>query len=579
MGALVTIDSFAATPRRLSLLGRWRPRLWPLWVWLIAGAVAFPIVTVFSYLLEPKGEIWRHLAATVLTTYVANSLLLVLGVGIGVLLIGVPAAWMVTLCRFRFRRFFDWALLLPMAMPAYVVAYTYTGLLDYAGPVQSTLRVIFDAPGGLRWLPDIRSLPGAVVMLVLVLYPYVYLLARAAFLEQSACVLEVSRTLGCSPWRGFFRVALPLARPALVAGVALALMEALNDFGTVEYFGVDTLSTGIYRVWRGMGDAAAGAQIAALLLIIVFLLLGLERWSRGRRSFAHSTGRYRPLPRYRLCGWRAFGAIFGCALPIVFGFLLPATVLLSWAVANVDMWSAERFVVLVRNSFTMAGFAAVLAVMLASVLAYAMRLRPTTPTRIAVRIASLGYAIPGPVLAIGILLPFAAIDHALNDWLGTAFGVSPGLILSGTLVAVTFAYLVRFLTVSFNVVEASLGKITHTMDHAARSLGRTSFGTLGSVHLPIMRGSLLTAAIVVFVDVLKELPATLVLRPFNFDTLATMTYNLASDERLAEAAGPALAIVVVGIVPVYLMARASAAARPGRHSGADLTEGLKTHVT
>lgn len=538
-------------------------------------AVAFPILTVFSYVFASKGEIWQHLAETVLPSYVGNSLLLVLGVGIGVLITGVPAAWMVTLCRFPGRRLFDWALLLPMAMPAYVIAYTYTGLLDYAGPAQTALRDLLGLQGGLRWIPDVRSLPGAIVMLVLVLYPYVYLLARAAFLEQSACVLEVSRTLGCSPWRGFWRVALPLARPALVAGVALSLMEALNDFGTVQYFGVDTLATGIYRVWRGMGDAAAGAQLAALLLCIVFLLLALERWSRGRRSFAHSTTRYRPLPRYHLHGARALGAIVGCALPVVLGFLLPASVLLYWAIANVDAWAGEKFLTLIRNSFFMAGFAAVLAVCLASILAYAMRLRPTRPTHWAVRIASLGYAIPGPVLAIGILLPFAAIDHTLNAWAKAAFGVSPGLVLSGTLAAITFAYLVRFMTVSLNVVEASLGKVTRSMDFAARSLGRSAFRTLTDVHLPIMRGSLLTAGIVVFVDVLKELPATLVLRPFNFDTLATMTFNLASDERLAEAAGPALAMVVVGIVPVYLMARASAVARPGHNDVAtELPEDL-----
>lgn len=569
---MATIDTIADAPGRLSPARLVRPQIWNVLVWLIALSVAFPIVTVFSYLFAPKGEIWRHLAATVLPSYVANSLLLVLGVGIGVLITGVPAAWMVTLCRFPGRRLFDWALLLPMAMPAYVIAYTYTGLLDYAGPAQTALRELFGMQGGMRWIPDIRSLPGAIVMLVLVLYPYVYLLARAAFLEQSACVLEVSRTLGCSPWRGFWRVALPLARPALVAGVALALMEALNDFGTVQYFGVDTLATGIYRVWRGMGDAAAGAQLAALLLLIVFVFLALERWSRGRRSFAHSTTRYRPLPRYRLKGWRALGAIIGCALPVTLGFILPASVLLYWAIANVDAWAADKFLILIRNSFFMAGFAAVLAVCLASVLAYAMRLRPTRPTQWAVRIASLGYAIPGPVLAIGILLPFAAIDRTLNSWLKATFGLSPGLILSGTLAAITFAYLVRFLTVSLNVVEASLGKVTRSMDFAARSLGRTPFRTLTDVHLPIMRGSLFTAGIVVFVDVLKELPATLVLRPFNFDTLAIVTFNLASDERLAEAAGPALAIVAVGIIPVYLMARASAVARPGQGEfrGADV---------
>ena len=545
-------------------LGGWQfgwPSSWTVFAWIVAAAVATPVVTVFFYVFQPKGAIWLHLAETVLPRYVGNSVLLLIGVGTGVLLVGVPAAWMVTLCRFPGRRLFEWSLLLPMAMPAYVVAYTYTGLLDHAGSVQSALRDRFGLD--LGWLPDVRSLGGAVLMLVLVLYPYVYLLARAAFLEQSSCVLEVSRTLGCSPWQAFFRVALPLARPALAAGVALALMETLNDYGTVQYFGVDTMATGIFRVWRGLGDAEAAAQLAALLLVFVFVLLGIERWSRGRRSFAHSTSRYRPLPRYRLRRWRAFGAIFGCALPVVLGFVVPGAMLLDWAIGNPQHWLKHSFLLLIRNSFGMAGMAAVLAVILALLLAYALRLHATRLTRIAVRVASMGYAIPGAVLAIGVLLPFAGLDHLVDRWMRQGFGIGTGLLLSGTLFAVTFAYLVRFLTASLNVVESSLGKVTRSMDFAARSLGRGPGGTLAAVHLPILRGSLLTAGILVFVDVLKELPATLVLRPFNFDTLATKTFDLASDERLAEAAGPALAIVLVGVLPVYLLSRAIARSRPG----------------
>jgi iron(III) transport system permease protein len=546
-----------------------RPSGWTIAAWLIAACVATPVVTVFAHVFLPKGEIWAHLVETVLAAYVTNSMLMMVLVGIGVLIVGVPAAWMVTLCVFPGRKFFEWALLLPMAMPAYVVAYTYVGLLDYAGPVQTALRDLLGMPNGLHWIPEIRNLPGAALMLVLVLYPYVYLLARAAFLEQSACVLEVSRTLGCSPTRGFFRVALPLARPALAAGAALAVMESLNDFGTVQYFGVDTMATGIYRVWRGMGDPQAAAQLAALLLLFVFVVFGFERWSRGRQSFAHTSSRYRPLPRYRLAGWMKAGAIIGCALPLLLGFIAPAIVLLSWALNHPEYWWRGSFVILIRNSFIMAGIAAALAVALAVFLAYALRLHATPATSLAIRIAGMGYAIPGTVLAIGVLLPFAAFDHEVNRWAKATLGVSPGLILSGTLVAVTFAYLVRFLTVSLNAVEASLGKITRSMDHAARSLGRGPGSTLLNVHLPIMRGSLLTAGILVFVDVLKELPATLVLRPFNFDTLATVTYNLASDERLAEAAGPALAIVVVGVVPVIMLSQAIGRSRPGTGAAAD----------
>lgn len=543
-----------------------RGGFWSLAAWAAALAVALPILAVLFQLTAPSSPLWAHLVDTVLPGYVLNTALILIGVGAGTLLVGIPAAWMVTLCRFPGRRFFEWALLLPMAMPAYVIAYTYTGFLDYAGPLQSFLRAQWGEAGDWRFLPDIRSLPGAIIMLVLVLYPYVYLLARAAFLEQSACVLEVSRTLGCSPWTSFARVALPLARPALVAGAALAMMEAMNDYGTVQYFGIDTLATGIFRIWRGFGDPVSGAQLAAWLLVIVFALLAVERRSRGARRFAHSTGRYRALPRYRLTGWRAFGAAFGCALPLGLGFLLPAGLLLLSAIARREDWLKAEFFVLARHSFLMAGLASLAAVAIAVLLGYALRLNPTGPTRLAVRIAGLGYAIPGAVLAIGVALPFAALDHVLDAAMRAHFGLSTGLLLSGTLFAVIFAYLVRFLTASLNVVEAGLAKITPQLDGAARSLGRSPLGMLGSVHLPLLRGSLLTAAILVFVDVLKELPATLVLRPFDFDTLATRTFDLASDERLSEAAGPALAIVLVGILPVYLISRAIAASRPGHWS-------------
>lgn len=560
----LTTPSPGALPGRRDLLRRiaW-PSRWTVAACLLAAVIAAPVLAVVVNALRPRTEVWQHLVDTVLQDYVVNSLLIMVGVAVGGLIVGVPAAWFTTLCRFPGRKFFSWAMLLPMAFPAYVIAYAYTGLLDYAGPVQTALRDVLGVPGGLRWMPDIRSLPGAVLMLVLVLYPYVYLLARAAFLEQSACVLEVSRTLGCSPWKGFLRVALPLARPAIVAGVALALMEALNDFGTVQYFGVNTLATGIFRVWRGMGDSVAASQIAAILLLFVFALLALERWSRGRRSYAHTTSRYRPLPRYRLKGWRAFGAVVGCALPVTLGFALPALMLLHWAVSNPEYWATRNFLWLLRNSFLLSGVGAALVVGVAILLAYALRLHPTPATRFAVRVASAGYAVPGAVLAIGVLLPLAAFDHAIANWVKQHLGLSVGLIFTGSLAAVLYAYLTRFLTISFNAIEASLGKITHSMDFAARSLGRSPGATLLQVHLPIMRGTLLTAAILVFVDVLKELPATLVLRPFNFDTLATKTYDLASDERLAEAAGPALAIGLVGILPVYLLSRAIRGARPG----------------
>jgi iron(III) transport system permease protein len=476
-----------------------------------------------------------------------------IGVGFGVLVIGVGTAWLVTMCRFPGSRLFEWALLLPLAAPAYVLAYTYTDFLDFSGPVQTALRSLFGWGYGDYWFPNIRSVGGAIAMLTLVLYPYVYLLARVAFLEQSVCTLEASRTLGCGPWRSFATVALPLARPAIMAGLALALMETLNDFGTVQYFGVDTFTTGIYRTWFGMGEREAAAQLAAFLLLFILWLILLERWSRRQRRYYQTTSRYRQLPSYQLRGIRAVVAGFACLAPVSLGFGLPAAILLEMTLKNASTTLDERFWGFARNSFILAVITAGLGVAIAIVIAYGLRLRSNVVMQFAARIASMGYAIPGSVIAVGILIPIGRLDNAIDAWMRANFGISTGLLLSGTITALVFAYLVRFLAVSFSTVEASLGKIKPSLDDAARSLGHSPASTLVKVHTPMMWGGLLTAAMLVFVDVMKELPATLIIRPFNFDTLAVRVYNLASDERLTEAAGPALAIVVVGIIPVILL--------------------------
>jgi iron(III) transport system permease protein len=397
----------------------------------------------------------------------------------------------------------------------------------------------------------------------LVLYPYVYLLARAAFIEQSVCMLEASRTLGRGPWRGFFQVALPLARPAIATGVALALMEALSEFGAVQYFAVDTFTTGIYRTWFGLGDSRAASQLAAILMAVVLVLLLIERRSRGQARYFHTSTRYRPLPGYRLTGiWRVL-AVLACLLPIFFGFLLPGAQLLVWSIQTADRMIDLTLLRLAWNSISLAVLAAVLAVVVAAVLAYGVRLRPSFLTIGATRVASMGYAVPGAVLAIGVLVPFAWLDNTLDGWMRSTFGVSTGLLLSGTLIALLFAYLVRFLAISFNTVEASLAKVTPNMDGAARSLGLGAGRTFFRVHAPIIGGSLLTAGLLVFVDVMKELPATLIMRPFNFNTLAVRSFELASDERLADSASAALAIVLAGLVPVILLSRAIARSRPG----------------
>lgn len=536
---------------------------WTLGVCATALVLAAPVLVVFSFVLHPASDVWRHLAATVLGEYVGNSLRLVLGVGAGTFLMGVSTAWLCTVCRFPGRRLFQWALLLPMAMPAYIIAYTYTGMLDFSGPLQTALRAWFDWGYGDYWFPQVRTLGGAVVMLSLVLYPYVYLLARAAFLEQSTCVLEVSRTLGCGPWRAFLTVALPLARPAIIAGLTLALMEALADFGTVQYFGVSTFTTGIFRTWFGLGDSGAAAQLAALMMTFVLALIVLERWSRRRARYHHTTQRYRSLPGHRLRGWRALGAFVACFFPLFFGFLLPATQLGAWALRTWRHTLDATFFQLTRNSLMLAFAAAGLALALALFMAYGKRLRRSALIEGALRIAGMGYAVPGLVIAVGVIIPFAWLDNTIDGWMRSTFGISTGLLLSGTLVAVLFTYLVRFLAVSLQTVEAAMGKIRPSMDDAGRSLGLHPAAVLGRIHLPIMRGSLLTALLLVFVDVLKELPATLILRPFNFNTLAVRAFELASDEMLAESSLAALAIVLAGLVPVILLSRSIRRARPG----------------
>jgi len=564
-------DYQVATPASLvqdTSAGSLRRPVWNGWVVgqvLLALVLALPVFSIVASLFWPRPETWAHLADTVLADYIVNSLLLTVGVGIGVLLLALVPAWLVTMCRFPGSRVLEWALLLPLAMPAYIIAYTYTGLLDVAGPVQMMLRDWTGWSYGDYWFPSIRSLGGAIVMLSLVLYPYVYLLARAAFIEQSICVLEVARTLGLGAVRRFLKVALPLARPAVVAGLSLALMETLADYGTVQYFGVSVFTTGIFRTWFGLGDGIAAAQLAAMLLIFVVALIWLERRSRKAARYHHTSNRYSAIVGEPLRGGRALAAFTVCGLPVLFGFLLPAGVLLSWAVETWAGTDQAAFLQLVLHSLGLAGLTAILAVILALYFAYGRRLYDNRLTRLSVNCVSLGYAIPGTVIAVGALLPFAWFDNTLDAWLRAQFGISSGLLLSGTLFALVFAYLVRFLAVSVNAVESGLARVKPSMDEAARSMGLSRLAVLRRVHIPMMRGTLLSAGLLVFVDILKELPATLLLRPFNFNTLAVRAYELANDERLAEAAVPALAIVAAGIIPVILMSRVISRSRPGRH--------------
>lgn len=523
---------------------------------LVAVLVCFPVAVVVLNLFVPRVETWRHLASTVLPDYIANTLLLAALVGAGVIVIGAGCAWLTTMCRFPMARFFEWALLLPLATPAYVMAYVYTDFLQFAGPVQGALRAVAGWHAGEYWFPDVRSLGGAAFVLAFVLYPYVYLLARAAFLEQSSSALETARMLGHGPWRSFFRIALPLARPGIAAGTALCLMETLADYGAVAYFGVDTFSTGIFRAWFSLADPVAAAQLGALLLAGVVAVLALERMARGRAAF-HSASRKRASP-HALGGARAIGAWLACAVPLATGFAVPAALLVRLALQDEAAAFDIRFARLAWNSFALASVGALLAVGCAIIIAYALRLRAGVVERVANRIGGLGYAMPGVVIAVGVMVPLTRVDQWLAGWLQAATGAPATLVLSGTVLALLYAYVVRFLAVALQTVDAGLARIRRSMDEAARSLGAGPAATLGLVHAPLLARSLIAAVLLVFVDVMKELPATLALRPFDFDTLAVQTFNLAQDERLAEASIPALAIVVVGLIPVYLLARSMA---------------------
>jgi iron(III) transport system permease protein len=533
---------FSSSKRKLFRLSGWS-----IFIVVLALLLTSPLVVIIGSWLTPEAKIWQHLATTVLWSYIRNSFLLALGVGVGTTLLGVSTAWLVTMCRFPGRRVLEWALLLPMAFPAYILAYTYTDFLQVSGPVQGLIRDVFELRPRQYPFPDVRSLGGATAMLTLALYPYVYLLVRTAFLEGSTLLLEAAQSLRCHPWTSFFRVSLPLARPAVAGGVALAVMEALSDFGTVDYFGVPTLTTGIYRTWFGMGERAAAAQLASCLLVFVLVVMWLERRSRKRYEHSSRTSRHNALLSYSLRGWRGFAAFFVTTLPVLAGFLLPALLLVQMTLKAHQPLEAS-FWQHARNSVTLAALTAFLAVLLSVFLAYAVRVRPTRVNRASLRLATVGYAVPGSVIAVSTLIAFGWLDTNITALTGSSL-----LLLSGTLVGLVYAYLVRFLATSFNGVEAQLKTVTESMDGAAKSLGYRSMAALRHIHLPLLRPSLLAAFLFVFVEVIKELPATLIVRPFNLDTLAVRVYRLAADERLREAAPGALAIVLASLLPVILL--------------------------
>ncbi|HCP81408.1 MAG TPA: iron ABC transporter permease [Octadecabacter sp.] len=521
---------------------------------MIAAFCLLPHLSVLVAAMLGDTETLRHLAGSVLGDYMRNTAALVVLVGIGTFMIGTGAAWLVTMCAFPGRRWLEVALVIPLAFPAYVLAYAYTHVLDHPGIVQSVLRDLTGWGPRDYWFPEIRSMGGAATMLTLVLYPYVYLLARAAFLGQSATTFLAARSLGKSPVRAFLSVSLPLARPAIAAGVLLTMMETIADFGTVSHFGVQTFATGIYNSWFGMVDRGAAAQLSLGLLAFALLLAMLERSNRGRARFSNGK-RQDVIARIPLTGAAKWGAMVLCGLPVLLGLVIPVISLSVMAAGSEQNLFSPRYVRFITNSLTLAAIAAIVTVAAAILLGSFSRLRETRLAGAALYIARIGYAVPGGVIAVGLIVPFAAFDNTLDAWMRSTFDISTGLLFTGSIWLLIGAYLIRFLAAAIGAYEGGIAVVSRNIDAASRLLGENAIGTVRRVHVPLLTPSLLTAALIVFVDVMKELPATLIMRPFNYDTLAVQAFRLASDERLNGAAVPSLLIGAIGLLPVILLCR------------------------
>jgi ABC-type Fe3+ transport system, permease component len=532
--------------------------LWSLGALVIAGLVLAPILAVGWMALDPRENIWPHLIATTLPRYLANTAVLTGGVGLLASAVGAGAAWLVVMYRFPGHRVLEWLLLLPLAIPAYVGAYALTDFLDYSGPVQTALRGAFGwASARDYWFPEIRSREAAVVVLSAALYPYIYLITRAALREQSGASYEVARALGTGPFGLFWRVGLPLARPAIAAGAAIAMMETVADFGVVDHFGVQTLTTGIFTTWLSGGNAGGAAQLALVILGIVFALFALEKLSRRKVRYFQTARQSRPVLPQTLTGWAGWGAMALCALPVAVGFVLPVAVMGSHALANPDAWFGRGLGLALWHTIFTGGVAAAITVTLALFMVYGVRLSGRSLPRVVLPLTTLGYAAPGAVLAVGILIPLAGLDHALADTIAALTGYDPGLMLTGSAFAIILAYTVRFFAIAQGAADGAFGRVPPSLPMAARSLGRGPGGVLRELYLPLMRGSVGSALLLVFVDCVKELPATLLLRPFNFETLATRTQEKASLENLGDASPAALLVSAVGLVAVAILARAN----------------------
>jgi iron(III) transport system permease protein len=546
--------SGAAPARRV---GRVRPDGWSAAAVGIAALVLLPVASVLWFALDGSGDTWAHLVRTALPRYVLASFGLALATGLVAGVIGTATAWLVTMYRFPGVRTLSWLLLMPLAVPAYVAAYALVDLFDYAGPVQVALRDAFGwTDARAYWFPHVRSFEGAVMALALALYPYVYLLARTALLAQSGCAHDVARALGAGPWGRFWRLGLPLARPAIAVGIAIVMMETLNDYGTVRHFGINTMTTGIFTLWLQAGNRAAAAQLACVMLAVVIALVLAERHGRSRLAHHGLSRSARPVVAARLAGWRAVAATAVCTLPVLLGFVLPVGGMLRHAIAGqAGGWLDPGLLRAAANTLAVGGSAAVLTVTAALVMVYGVRLSGHALPRRLLPVTTIGYAAPGAVLAVGLLFPMAALDHRLADAVLALTGTDPGLILTGTAAAIVLAFAVRFFAIAQGAVDAAMGQVSPSLPMAARSLGRGRTATLGVVYLPLIRAPVAAALLLVFVDCVKELPATLLLRPFNFDTLATRIHGKATLEDLGAAAPAALLVILVGLSAVLLLAR------------------------
>ncbi|QPM89108.1 ABC transporter permease [Pseudooceanicola algae] len=532
--------------------------IWSCVAALIALIVLAPILAVIWIALWPEEQIWGHLVSTTLPRYLGNSLILMISVGGLTGVIGAAAAWMTTRYDFPLRRWLDYLLLLPLAIPAYIGAYALVDFLEYAGPVQRLMRQVFGWQDARDyWFPEIRSMGAAILVLTAALYPYVYLLSRAAFREQSASGDEVARSLGAGPFARFRRVGLPMARPAIAAAMSIVMMETVNDFGTVDFFAVQTLTTGIFSVWLQSYNPGGAAQIACVILALVLALVLIEKTSRRRLRFYAPGRRHRPVTRRQLHGWRAALATLGCIVPFLAGFVLPGSVILGHALAAGEGWRDPGLLAALRHTLVICGAASIVTVLAAILLVYGVRLSGAALPRLLLPVTTIGYAAPGAVLAVGILVPLATLDHHLADGIQALTGWDPGLLLTGTAFAVVLAYCVRFFAIAQGATDGAMGRVPPSLPMAARSLGRSRARVLTSVYLPLIRGTLASALLLVFVDSVKELPATLLLRPFNYDTLATRVFEKASLEQLGQAAPAAVLVIAVGLVAVGLLARSN----------------------